>query len=111
LTIAAETHSFPAAFGQLGIMHQENENYLPKAERSNKKTYDFYTRGIELDDPLSMFNLGMLHVQGSCGVELSFEKARTLWIAATDDRHIGSASYAQAVSSLEKLEYDMKLRK
>ena len=111
MTIAAETHSFPAAFGQLGIMHQENENYLPKAERSNKKTYDFYTRGIELDDPLSMFNLGMLHVQGSCGVELSFEKARTLWIAATDDRHIGSASYAQAVSSLEKLEYDMKLRK
>ena len=108
LTIAAETYSLPQAFGQLGIMYQENENLLPVAERSNEKSLDLYTRGVALDDPVSLFNLGMLYAQGSCGVEQSFDKARELWIDASDKRHVNSASYSQAVAALERLEFDME---
>ena len=97
LTIAAETYSLPQAFGQLGIMYQENENFLPVAERSNEKSLDLYTRGVALDDPVSLFNLGMLYAQGSCGVEQS-----------SDKRHVNSASYSQAVAALERLEFDME---
>ena len=75
LTIAAETYSLPQAFGQLGIMYQENENFLPVAERSNEKSLDLYTRGVALDDPVSLFNLGMLYAQGSCGVVVSSNRS------------------------------------
>jgi hypothetical protein len=53
----------------------------------------------------------MMHVKGSGPLEQSDEKAKELWIIASDERHVGSPSHQQAAASLDKLEYDMEAAK